>query len=339
VVAPLTGREVHLASRPVGHPSPDNFAVVAVGVPRPADGEVLVRNRYLSVDPYMRGRMNDVKSYVPPYRVGEVMDGAAVGEVIESRAPGLAAGDLVAHNFGWREHAVAPARRFAKIDTGIAPAPAYLGVLGGPGFTAYVGMLDVAAVTEGDIVFVSGAAGAVGSVAGQIAKLRGAGRVIGSAGSDAKVDYLTGELGFDAAFNYRSGDVRDLLARAAPDGIDVYFDNVGGDHLEAAIGAARNFARIPVCGHISQYNATEPAPGPRNLFMLVTKRLTMRGFLIFDHGDRRNSFLADMSGWVSSGQIRYRETVVDGLENAPAAFLGVLDGQNTGKMLVRIEGS
>jgi NADPH-dependent curcumin reductase CurA len=336
VRAPLTGHEVHLASRPIGRPERDNFAVVAASVPPPSDGEVLVRNRYLSVDPYMRGRMNDVKSYVPPFRVGEVMDGAAVGEVVESRAPGLAAGDEVTHNFGWREYATAPAGRFRKIDTGLAPAPAYLGVLGVPGFTAYVGLLDVAALAPGDVVFISGAAGAVGSIAGQIAKLRGAGRVIGSAGSDAKTAYVTGELGFDAAFNYRSGDVRELLAKAAGDGIDVYFDNVGGDHLEAAIGAARNFGRIAVCGHISQYNAVEPAPGPRNLFMLVTKRLAMRGFLIIDHGNRYASFLADMSQWLSTGQIRFRETVVDGLENAPAAFLGMLDGENTGKMLVRI---
>jgi NADPH-dependent curcumin reductase CurA len=212
-------------------------------------------------------------------------------------------------------------------------------VLGVPGFTAYVGITDVAPVADGDVVFVSGAAGAVGSIAGQIARLRGAKRVIGSAGTDAKAGYLTGELGFDAAFNYRSGDVRELLATAAPDGIDVYFDNVGGDHLEAAIGTARNFGRIAVCGHISQYNATEPPPGPRNLFMLVTKRLAMRGFLIIDHGDRYQSFLADMSGWLADGRIQFRETVVDGLENAPGAFLGLLDGQNTGKMLVRIPGA
>jgi NADPH-dependent curcumin reductase CurA len=310
-----------------------------VDVPGPGDGEVLVRNRYLSVDPYMRGRMNDVKSYVPPFRVGEVMDGAAVGEVIASRAPGLATGDIVAHNFGWREYAAGAAAHFRRIDTSAVPAEAYLGVLGVPGFTAYVGMIDVAPVAEGDVVFVSGAAGAVGSIAGQIARLRGAKRVIGSAGSDAKVDYLTGELGFDAAFNYRSGDVRDLLAAAAPDGIDVYFDNVGGDHLEAAIGAARNFGRIAVCGHISQYNAIEPPPGPRNLFMLVTKRLAMRGFLIIDHADRHQSFLADMSPWLADGRIRFGETVVDGVENAPGAFLGMLDGQNTGKMLVRLPDS
>ena len=334
--AQLTGREVHLASRPAGRPALDNFAVVTAPVPEPADGEVLVRNQYLSVDPYMRGRMNDAKSYVPPYRVGEVMDGGAVGEVIGSRAPGLATGDIVAHNFGWREYAAGPASHFRKIDTTAAPPSAYLGPLGVPGFTAYVGMLDVAAVAEGDVVFVSGAAGAVGGLAGQIARLRGAKRVIGSAGSDAKVAYVTGELGFDEAFNYRSGDASDLLAGAAPEGIDVYFDNVGGDQLEAAIGAARNFGRIAVCGHISQYNATELPPGPRNLFMLVTKRLAMRGFLITDHGDRHRSFVSDMSAWLSAGQISFRETVVDGLDNAPGAFLGMLDGRNTGKMLVRI---
>jgi NADPH-dependent curcumin reductase CurA len=335
VSTPLAGREVHLASRPVGRPTLDNFAVVTVKVPEPADGEVLVRNQYLSVDPYMRGRMNDVKSYVPPFRVGEVMDGGAVGVVVDSRAPALAAGDVVVHNFGWREYVAASADRFRKADTRLAPAPAYLGVLGTPGFTAYVGLSDIAAVREGDVVFVSGAAGAVGSIAGQIAKLSGASRVIGSAGSDTKTAYLRDELGFDAAFNYKTGDVRRLLAGAAPEGIDVYFDNVGGDHLEAAIGAARNFARIAACGAISQYNATEPVHGPRNMPLVVSKRLTIRGFIIIDHADRYRQFATDMAGWVPAGKIRFRETVVDGLENAPAAFIAMLDGENIGKMLVR----
>jgi NADPH-dependent curcumin reductase CurA len=335
----LTGREVHLAARPRGEPVPGDFALVEREVPRPDQGQVLVRNHFISVDPYMRGRMNDVKSYVAPYAVGQAMDGGAVGTVIASNSPQLVAGDIVLHMHGWREYAVGDAARFRKVGTipGL-PLSAYLGVLGMTGLTAYVGLLDIAAMRPGDTVFVSGAAGAVGSIAGQIARLRGAARVIGSAGSEEKMECLKRELGFSASFNYKAGPVRGLLREAAPEGIDVYFDNVGGDHLEAAIGALRPFGRVALCGAVSQYNATEPPSGPRNHALAIGKRLTLRGFLVSDHGDRMPAFAEEVGGWLRAGKLRYRETVVDGIENAPAAFIGMLRGENTGKMVVRIAG-
>ncbi|MDQ6856772.1 MAG: NADP-dependent oxidoreductase, partial [Candidatus Dormibacteraeota bacterium] len=313
----------------------DNFELVQVDVRAAGEGEVVVRNTFLSVDPYMRGRMNDVKSYLPPFQVGQPMGGGAVGEVIESRVPQLAVGDTVLHMHGWREYATGNATEFRKVDPGIAAPSQYLGALGTTGFTAWVGLVDIAELKQGDAVFVSGAAGAVGSVAGQIARLRGASRVVGSAGSDEKVSFLLDELGFDAAFNYRSAPVRAQLRRAAPDGIDVYFDNVGGDHLEAAIGALHDHGRAALCGAISQYNNTEPAPGPRNLSLAVPKRLTLRGYIIFDHMDRFRDFIAEVGPWLGDGRLQTRETVVDGLENAPQAFIGLLHGDNVGKMLVR----
>jgi NADPH-dependent curcumin reductase CurA len=266
-----------------------------------------------------------------------VLEGGAIGEVIASADSDLRPGDVVLHNFGWRDYAVAEAGRFRKVDPAAAPrVSAYLGELGIVGLTAYVGLLDIAAMKPGETVFVSGAAGAVGSLAGQIAKLRGAARVVGSAGSAEKVKYVTDTLGFDAAFNYRDAPVAEQLRVVAPDGIDVYFDNVGGDHLEAAIGALRKFGRVAICGAIAQYNATEPTPGPANLALTVGKRLTLRGFLVIDHADRMADFVTEMSGWLRDGRIQLQETTVDGLENAPAAFLGLLRGQNTGKMIVRL---
>jgi NADPH-dependent curcumin reductase CurA len=333
----LVSREIHLASRPVGEPTAENFTLVERQVPLPGNKEVLVRNRFLSVDPYMRGRMNDVKSYAPPFQVGAVMDGGAVGEVIASNSPDLAVGDWVLHNLGWREYAVLSSRSVRKVDPTVVSSPsAYLGILGMVGLTAYVGLLDIAGFQPGDTVFVSGAAGAVGSLVGQFARLRGAARVIGSAGSDDKVTHLTDKLGFDAAFNYKSGPVVDSLRDAAPDGIDVYFDNVGGDHLEAALSVLNLHGRVAVCGMISQYNATEPPAGPRNLALLVTKRLTMRGFLVSDHPDRMGAFLAEVADWVRDGKVTMPETVIDGIENAPTAFLGLLSGRNIGKMIVRL---
>lgn len=327
------GREIHLASRPVAMPTPDNFRLVEVAVPEPAEGQVKVRNLVMSVDPYMRGRMNDVKSYVPPFALDAVLDGGAVGEVVESRSPDLKAGDLVLHGYGWREWAVDDARRFRRLDP-VAPPSAFLGVLGMPGLTAYVGLLDIAAMKPGDTVFVSGAAGAVGSLVGQLARLKGAARVIGSAGSAAKVAHLTGELGFDAAFNYRDGDVSKLLKQAAPDGIDVYFDNVGGDHLTAAIARAKPFARFALCGAISAYN--EPVPGPDNMTLMIGKRITMRGFIVSDHNERMADLVREVGAWYAAGEIKAEETVVEGLENAPEAFTGLLRGANTGKMVVKL---
>jgi NADPH-dependent curcumin reductase CurA len=328
------GREIRLAARPTGAPTPDNFELADVDVPAPADGEIVVRNLVMSVDPYMRGRMDDVKSYVPPYRLGAPLEGGAVGEVVASGDPDLAVGDTVLHNLGWRDYAVVPKGGARRVDPKAAPSlSTYLGVLGMPGLTAYVGLLDIAAMQPGETVFVSGAAGAVGSIVGQIAKARGAARVVGSAGSAAKVERLR-ELGFDAAFDYHDGPVRHRLKEAAPDGIDVYFDNVGGEQLEAAIGAMRQYGRIALCGAISQYN--EATGGIRNLGLAVGKRLTLRGYIILDHGQRMKEFVPEMAGWLREGRVRYDETIVDGLENAPGAFIGMLAGQNTGKMIVRL---
>ena len=332
----MIGREIHLAARPHGEPKESDFALVEVEVAEPGDGQVLVRNQFCSVDPYMRGRMNEARSYAPPYRVGEVMWGDAVGEVIDSRSADVRVGDLVVHPHGWREYTVADARQVRRVDPRLAPASAYLGVLGMPGHTAYVGMLDIAALKEGDVVFVSGAAGAVGSLAGQIAKLCGAAKVIGSAGSDAKAAHVVDELGFDAAFNYRAAPVAEQLRAHAPDGIDVYFDNVGGEHLEAAIATMRMYGRAALCGAISAYNATQPPPGPRNLGLMVSWRLTLRGFIVRDHADRMAAFQEDVGRWLGEGRVRFRETVVDGIEKMPQALIGLLRGDNVGKMVIRL---
>lgn len=328
-------REVRLVSRPRGWPQPTDFELSTSDLPELADGQLRVRNEVISVDPYMRGRMNDTRSYVPPFRLGEAMEGAAVGVVQESRARGYAEGDHVLHQLGWREEAVLDAASARVVDTDAAPASAYLGVLGMTGLTAYAGLTRVARLQQGDVVFVSGAAGAVGSVAGQVARALGAGRVIGSAGSADKVAHLVDDLGFDAAFDYKDGDVAGQLAELAPDGIDVYFDNVGGDHLEAAIGALRQGGRVAICGAISSYNDTEPAPGPRNLARLIQVRGTVTGFLVSDHQDLAQEYAGLAAQWLASGQLDSRETVVEGIEHAVDAFLGLLRGDNTGKMLVR----
>lgn len=331
-----TTRQVHLRSRPTGWPTPENFETVEVELPPLRPGQVLVRNTVMSVDPYMRGRMNDVRSYVPPFQVGEPLDGGAVGEVVASESASLAVGDVVAHQLGWREHAVVDERHARRIDTSAVPASAYLGVLGMPGLTAYVGLVRIAALQEGDTVFVSGAAGAVGSVAGQLARHLGASRVVGSAGSPEKVAYLVDELGFDAAFDYHDGKVGRLLRDHAPDGVDVYFDNVGGDHLQAAIGSMNDFGRVAMCGAIANYNATEATPGPNNLWLAVTRRLTLRGFIVTDHGDLAKEYLPRANGWLRDGSLRFRETYYDGLDRAVDAFLDLHRGANIGKMLVRL---
>ncbi|MFD9706121.1 NADP-dependent oxidoreductase [Lentzea sp. NPDC059081] len=332
-----TALEVRLASRPKGWPTEDNFEIAEVEVPTPAEGQILVRNVVMSVDPYMRGRMNDVKSYTPPFQVGAPMDGGAVGEVVTSNSPDFQPGDHVLHGLGWREYAVVDARHAVKVDAEVAPLTAYLGVLGMPGLTAYAGLLATAEFKEGDAVFVSGAAGAVGQIVGQIARLKGASRVIGSAGSADKVKHLTEELGFDAAFNYKDGPVADQLAAAAPDGIDVYFDNVGGEHLEAAIANLNLHGRVTICGAIAQYNDTEPAKAPRNLVQLIAKRLTLRGMLVGDHRGLQPQFIKEVAAWIASGDLKYSETVIEGgIRKAPEAFLGLLKGENTGKMLVKL---
>lgn len=328
-------REIQLASRPQGWPTEENFRLVSTDIPTPGPGQIVVRNTFMSVDPYMRGRMNDVASYVPPYALDAPLDGGAVGAVVASEADDFGPGDTVLHSLGWREYALLDATTVRKVDPALAPVSTYLGVLGMTGLTAYAGLLEVAAMQPGETVFVSGAAGAVGSMVGQIAKLRGAGRVVGSAGSPAKVERLRA-LGFDAAFDYHEAPVRESLGAAAPDGIDVYFDNVGGEHLEAAIGAMRPNGRAAICGMIAQYNATEPPAAPRNLAMIISKRLTLRGFIVSDYGQLGEQFVQEVGGWLRDGKLSYDETTIDGIENAPAAFLGMLRGENLGKMLVRV---
>lgn len=329
-------RQIVLASRPTGWPTAANFALTEADQADLADGHIRVRNLFMSVDPYMRGRMNDAESYVPPFRLGKPLEGGAIGTVIESRSPELTAGDLVLHMLGWRDEAVLPARQARKIAVaaGLSPS-AYLGVLGMPTLTAYVGLLDIASLKADDTVFVSGAAGAVGSMAGQIAKLKGAARVIGSAGGDEKVRWLR-EIGFDAAFNYRAGSVVEQLRAAAPGGIDVYFDNVGADHLDAALVILNHHGRVAMSGAIAHYNATEPPVGPSNLGLVITKRLTLRGFIVTDHQHRMPDMIADVSAWLRDGKLSHAETVVDGLEHAPEAFIDLLHGANTGKMIVRL---
>lgn len=330
-----TTQQIVLASRPQGWPTADTFRLETAELPALQPGQVLVRNTVMSVDPYMRGRMNDTRSYSQPFQVDAPLDGGAVGEVVESRCEKLPVGTHVLHGLGWRTMAVLDETATRPVDVMIAPASLYLSVLGMTGLTAYAGLMSVANFKPGDAVFVSGAAGAVGSMVGQIAKQSGAPRVIGSAGSPEKVQRLL-DLGFDAAFDYHDGDVRDLLAAAAPEGIDVYFDNVGGDHLTAAINSLNLGGRIAMCGAISQYNSTDKPAGPDNMVMFIAKRLALRGFLVGDHADLAPEFAQKMGGWLAEGKISYDETFRDGLENAPQAFIDMMKGANTGKMIVRL---
>ena len=336
----FTSREIRLKQRPVGEPVLADFEEASVELGAPAPGEVLVRNRWISVDPYMRGRMSDRKSYVPPFELGKAMQGGAVGEVVASNDPKFAEGDLVLSMLGWREGYVAPAKGLDKLPRipGV-PDQAYLGVLGMPGMTAYGGFLHLGEPQPGETVFVSGAAGAVGSTVCQIAKLKGC-TVVGSAGSDEKAAWLK-SLGVDHVVNYRTAtDLNAALSAAAPKGIDIYFDNVGGEHLEVALDLARPFARFVECGMISAYNDKTPAAGPRNLMMVVGKNITMRGFIVTSlfakYPDLMGRFRTEMGQWVAEGKVRWEETVEDGIANAGPAFLKLFSGGNTGKMLVRL---
>jgi len=326
-------RAWHLKSRPSGMPTSDNFELKEVALPELADGQVRVRNHWLSVDPYMRGRMNDVKSYVPPFQVGEPLEGGAIGEVVESKADGFAAGDLVQHMAGWRDEAVVLARAVNKLPSLGAEPQKFLGVLGVTGATAYFGLLDAAAAKQGDVVFVSAAAGAVGSVVVQVAKAKGM-TVIGSAGGPEKCDFVR-SLGADQVIDYKAGPVLKSLAAAAPEGFDVYFDNVGGDHLDAAFAMARNNARFAVCGMIEGYNDRTPMSF-RFIQRIIAARISLKGFIVFDYFPRVAEFYGEMAPWVASGTVKSRETVVDGLDNTLDAFLGLFKGENTGKMLVRL---
>jgi NADPH-dependent curcumin reductase CurA len=331
---PTLSRGIWLAARPRGAPTQSDFELAEREIPDPGEGELVVQNAFVSVDPYMRNRMNDVKSYVPPFAIGEPLTGGAVGQVIASRNERFAEGAWVVHDLGWREAALSDGRGMRAVDPTLAPLSATLGVLGMTGMTAFVGIVDIGDVQDGDTVFVSGAAGAVGSIAAQLARLRGA-RVVGSAGSPEKLEWLR-ELGVDGVFDYRETRTRDALRELAPEGIDVYFDNVGGDHLEAAIGALHTHGRVAACGSVSRYNDVELAPGPRNMFMVVTKRLRIQGYIISDHYDRFPEFYERAREWVGDGRLRYRETVIEGIDNAAGAFLGLFRGENIGKMLVKV---
>lgn len=329
-------REIRLKRRPEGLPAQEDFELVEVDLPEPAEGEVLVRNIYLSVDPYMRGRMIDRPNYMPPFELGKPLEGGCVGQVVESRNNRLRPGQYVVGMQGWREFYLSNGRGLLPVDPGLAPLPAYLGVMGMPGLTAYVGLLDLGKPAEGETLFVSAAAGAVGSLVCQIGKIKGC-RVVGSAGSDEKVDWLLREARIDCAFNYkRAGSLHQELERLCPDGIDVYFENVGGAHLEAALERMNLRGRIVLCGMIARYNDTKLEPGPRNLFLAIGKRLTLRGFIVSDHLDRIGAFTTDMARWISEGKIRWKTTILEGIEKAPEAFIGLFKGENLGKMLVRV---
>jgi NADPH-dependent curcumin reductase CurA len=342
------GREIHLKRRPVGMPTENDFELVKVNVPDPKEGEFLVRNIWMSVDPYMRGRMRETKSYIPSFQLGKPLEGGCVGQIIESKNNQFKVGEYVLGNFGWREYWLSNGSSngsdVMKIDPKMAPIQWYLGIFGMTGLTAYFGLLKIGELKDADdddntAVFVSAASGAVGSVACQIAKIKGC-RVVGSAGSQEKVKWLLDQTRIDYAFNYKelaeSNNISSELRKSCPDGIDIYFDNVGGEHLEAAIDNMKAFGRIVLCGMISQYNATIMPAGPSNLFLAITNRLKLQGFIVRDHYDILNEFYSNMSKWVSEGKIKWQETVFEGLENAPKAFLALFNGENTGKMLVKI---
>ena len=332
-----TARQIQMVSRPAGMPGQEHFRMVEVELPAPGAGQVLVENRYMSVDPYMRGRMRAEGVYAAPYPLNAPLYGGAVGEVLESGDENLQPGDIVLSQGAWQDRLLTKASRVQRLEP-FDPEriSLYLGTLGMPGMTAYVGLNRFGEPKEGETVFVSAASGAVGANVCQIAKMKGC-RVVGSVGSDAKAEYLKAECGVDETINYRTcGDLTEALRAAAPDGVDVYFENVGGEHLQAALNAMNPFGRIAACGMISTYNDAEPVPGPNNLMLIVGKKVRINGFIVFDHNDMREDFLRDMSGWIESGRIRARETVVEGLENAVDAFLALFSGDNFGKMVVKL---
>ena len=334
-VSQILSREIRLKQRPVGVPKEGDFELVTVPLREPREGEVLVQNIFMSVDPYMRGRMSERESYIPPFPLGKALEGGCVGHVVRSVGGRFREGDLVLSMLGWREYYLSDGTGLIGIDPSLAPIETYLGTLGMPGLTAYVGLLDLGQPQEGDTVFVSAASGAVGAIVCQIAKIKGC-RVVGSAGSDAKVTWLLEEAGVDAAFNYKK--VGDLSAEVAKhcEGVDIYFDNVGGPHLVAALDQMKPCGRVVLCGMISQYNITRPPRGPGNLILAIIKRLTLRGFIVTDHLHRQQDFLSDMSRWIAEGRIAWKETIVEGIGSAPRAFLGLFSGDNVGKMLVKL---
>ena len=334
-MAEVLSREFRLKKRPTGMPEESDFELAEVRVPEPGEGEVLVRNIYMSVDPYMRGRMNDTLSYVPSFELSKPLEGGCVGQVVESKMDGFQTGDYVLGTRGWREAYLSDGSDLTIIDPRIGPIQAYLGILGMPGMTAYVGLLDIGRPKPGQNVLVSAASGAVGSAVCQIARIKGC-NVVGSAGSDEKLSWLLDAAKIDGAINYRRAqDLSAEIGKLFPEGIDIYFEGVGGKHLEAALENMKPCGRIVLCGMISQYNATRREPGPSNLFLAITKSLTLKGFIVSDHMDRWARFHADMGNWIKEGRVKWKETIVEGIENAPKAFIGLFRGENFGKMLVK----
>jgi NADPH-dependent curcumin reductase CurA len=332
------GKRIALASRPIGEPKPSDFRVEEYTVPAPGEGEVLLRTIWLSLDPYMRGRMSDAASYAAPVQIGEVMEGGTVSEVIASNNAAFKKGDIVLSRAGWQTHALSDGRGLSKIDPQLAPISTAVGVLGMPGMTAYTGLLEIGKPQPGETVVVAAGSGAVGSAVGQIAKIMGA-RAIGIAGGKEKCDYVKNELGFDNCLDHRDPDLGARLKDVCPNGIDVYFENVGGAVFDAVFPLLNNFARVPVCGLIAHYNDAEAKPpkwAPRFMFAILTKRLTFRGFIVSDFAARHADFLRDMSQWVREGKVKYKEFVTEGLDRAPGAFIGLLKGANFGKQLVRV---
>ena len=329
-------RQILLVKRPIGIPDERCFKLVTSAMPQPVNGQVLLRTRFLSVDPYMRGRMNDRKSYVAPFQLNEVLNGGVVGEVVESNSNDFARGNFVVGNLGWQDYSVAGEKEVRKINPDIAPVSTALGVLGMPGLTAYFGLLDIGKPKRDETVVVSGAAGAVGTVVGQIAKIHGC-RIVGIAGSDKKTKYLINELGFDAAINYRAApNLGVALKEACPNGVDIYFDNVGGDISDAVLSLINNNARIPLCGQISLYNETQIPMGPRIQPQLLTHSALMQGFIVRNYAARFDEGILQLAVWLNEKKLKYAESVVEGLENAPKAFIGLFAGENLGKQLVKV---
>lgn len=335
-MAEKTNKQIRLASRPHGWVGKENFTMTEEAVPVPGNGQVLVRNVFMSVDPYMRGRMNDIKSYVPPFQIGEVLQASVVGQVVGSHYDGISEGDYVTGMLGWENYSVCDGRLLKKVHPGLAPLSYHLGILGMPGMTAYVGLLKIAKAKQGDTVFVSAASGAVGSIVGQLANIHGC-RVAGSAGSDDKVALLTREFGYDTGINYKtSGALDESIRKACPGGIDVLFENVGGAIFEAALWNMRDYGRIALCGMIANYNDEEPQPGPRGMPLIIGRRLTIRGFIVTDHPDAGQEYVIKAVDWLKAGKLSYKETVIEGVENAPQAFIDLLKGRNVGKQIVQL---
>ncbi|MFB4168411.1 NADP-dependent oxidoreductase [Virgibacillus sp. JSM 102003] len=328
-------QQIKLINRPSGTPTKDDFEFAEVPIGEPAEGEVLIRTNYISVDPYLRGRMNNVKSYVPPFELDSVITSAVIGQVVESKSSHFEKSDVVTGALGWQEYSVVKESMVRKIDTNLAPASAYLSVLGMTGLTAYFGLLDIADPKEGETVVVSGAAGAVGSVVGQIAKIKGA-HVVGIAGSDEKIAYLKNELRFDAVINYKTEDIKTALAKACPNGIDVYYENVGGEIGDAVLPLLNKFARIPVCGAISAYNNKEADIGLRVQSYLIKSSALMQGFTVGDYASRFKEGSEALAGWLQAGKIQYEETITEGFENTIDAFLDLFQGANVGKAIVKV---